>query len=117
VWDVKSWQLALNAEWDYGDSSWLSATFALRDGDIVASATPYGQVLNASRAVAPDPMFGAWVVAYRLPATTRTFSLDWNRAVGESSTLYVGAERQWSHAANDLDYQTGIIRAGFLHNF
>ena len=117
VWDLASWQLALKAEWDLSASSWLAATVSYRDGDIVATTHPYLEVLEVSSDVAVDATFGNGMIAYRLKATSYSFALDWNHALGASSTLYLGAERQWSRGANDLAYQTGIIRGGFLHNF
>ncbi len=117
VWDLHAWQLSLNIEKDLGASSWLSSTIAWRDGDIVASTPQYPKILEASTAIAFDPVFGPGIVAYRMSATTRTVSLDWNHSVGENSTLYVGVERQWSHGYENLGYQTAIIRTGFLHNF
>ncbi len=117
VWDLGAWQLAVNAEWDIGPASWLSATVSWRNGDIVASTPPYPKILDASSAIAFDPVFGAGVVAYRMAATTRSITLDWNHAVGDSSTLYVGGERQWTRGEYGLEYPVHIIRAGFLHNF
>ena len=117
AWDLHAWQLAFKAEKDLGPVSWLSTTIAWRDGDIVASTPQYADILAVSTAVVFDPVFGAGIVAYRMPATMFTLSLDWNRALGEDSTLYIGAERQWSHGSGDLGYQIGIIHAGFLHNF
>jgi len=117
AWDLHAWQLAFNAEKDLGPVSWLTTTIAWRDGDIVASTPQYPDILAVSTAIAFDPVFGAGIVAYRMPATTLSLSLDWNRALGEDSTLYIGAEKQWSHGSGDLGYQVGIIRAGFLHNF
>lgn len=117
VWNLESWQLALKTEWDLTASSWLTAGLSYRDGDIVATTHPGYDVLEASSDVAPDATFGNGMIAYRMAAATYTFALDWNHAIGEESTFYFGTERQWSHGANNLAYRTGIIRAGFLHNF
>jgi hypothetical protein len=117
VWDLRSWQLALGVEWDAGADWWLNATLTHRHGDIVSSMTPPTPILFASRAVTPDPAFSSTIVAYRLAATTHTLAVDWNHVVSDNSTVYVGAERQFSHASGAMSYGADLVRAGFIHNF
>lgn len=117
VWDLRAWQLALGIEWDVGATWWLNATLTHRHGDIVSSVVPPTPILFVSHAVTIDPVFGDTMVAYRLAATTHTLALDWNHVVSDDSTVYVGVERQFSHASGAMSYGTGMVRAGFIHNF
>ncbi|MES2604744.1 MAG: hypothetical protein V4603_07380 [Pseudomonadota bacterium] len=117
VWDVNALTLDVGAEWDLGPSSWLAASLGYRDGDTVASVLPYPFILSEATAVTVDPAFAPGVVAYRLDASTRSFAVDWNLALFDTATFYIGVERQFTRSDRALDYRTGILRTGLLYSF
>jgi len=117
VWKLDLLVASATVEWDTGPASWLVAGMQLRHGDTVASVEPSPRFRVQSSAVTVDPVFGTGIVSYRLNANTRLFSLDWNLATSDRSTLYIGAERQLSRGGTDLTYQAGIIRTGFIVSY
>lgn len=116
VWDQHSWTLALQSEFDLSDVSWLSASLSLRRGDIVSSGTPNPTIAAAAKAITLDPVFGS-ATAYRIDASTRTLAVDYNYAVGESGTWYIGVERQLTHGSSGIDYGVGLLRTGVIFSF
>lgn len=117
VWDTDAFILNAGGELDLGPASWLSASLGYRDGDTVASVLPYSYILNEATAVTMDSAFGPGVVAYRLDASTRSAALDWNYALRDTATFYVGIERQFTRSYHSLDYRTSIVRTGLLYSF
>ena len=117
VWNLRALVASASVEWDTGPASWLTVGLQYRDGETAASIQPYPAVLLQSTAVTFDPVFGPGVVAYRIDAQTRQLSLDWNLALSEAATAYVGIERQLTRGGRSLSYQTGIIRAGVVFSY
>jgi hypothetical protein len=116
-WDVRSHGFFLNAEQDLGAATWLSASYQHQQGDVVSTATSYPKIFDTATAITLDPLYGPATVAYRIPAHTHMLTLDLNRAVFESSTLYAGLEYQQTHGRNGIDYDVGLLRCGFIHSF
>lgn len=116
-WDVASRNVFLTAELDLGPATWASATYQVQDGDVTSTAVSYAKIFNAATAITLDPLFGPLTVAYRIPARTYSLALDLNRAVFASGTLYLGVEYQETHGKNGIDYDTGLIRSGFIYSF
>jgi hypothetical protein len=116
-WDVRSHGFFLSAEQDLGAATWVSAMYQLQDGDVVSTSAAYLKIFNTATAITLDPLYGAAAVAYRIPAHTHVFALDLNRAVFDSSTLYLGFEYQQTHGRNGIDYDVGLVRSGFIHSF
>lgn len=96
---------------------WLNSSFQLQDGEVVSTATPFPQMLNAATAVTFDTLFGAQTVAYRIPALTKIVTLDLNRALLAAGTGYFGFEYQDSRGNGNIDYDVLNIRAGFIYSF
>ena len=117
VFDWHAWQVTVDNEWDTGESSWLRATAYYRDGDITASVPRNPSVLSLATAASNDPLFGNNHVAYRIDGNTRALQVEWNHSLGEATSFNIGAERQWTHAADALRYRVTIIRAGLFHEF
>ena len=84
---------------------------------MVSTARPYPKVFNTATAITLDPLFGPLAAAYRIPALTNSLALDLNRALFSSSTLYLGLEFQDTRGKDGIDYDTGLIRCGFIHSF
>ncbi|MEY3660051.1 MAG: hypothetical protein RLZZ169_876 [Pseudomonadota bacterium] len=117
TWNQEALVASTALEWATGPSSWLTATLQFRHGETAASITPRPTILRQATAVTNDPLFGVGKVAYRLDANTRQFALDWNLAVTEEATVYVGAERQLTRGGISLSYQVNVIRAGMVFSY
>jgi hypothetical protein len=116
-WDLDSHGLFLSAEQDLGATTWLSAVYQLQDGDVVSTAQSYPKIFNTATAITLDPLYGPTAVAYRIAARTHTLAFDLNGAVFEASTVYLGLEYQQTHGRNGIDYDTALVRSGFIHSF
>jgi hypothetical protein len=116
-WDIAARVFFVTAELDIGAATWASATYQVQGGDVVSTALSYPKIFDTATAITLDPLFGAATVAYRIPAVTHTVALDLNRAVFDTSTLYVGAELQDTRGKNGIDYDVSLFRAGFIHSF
>lgn len=116
-WDLSSRNVFVSAEQDLGAATWLSASYQFQDGSVVSTATPYPKIFNTATAITLDPLFGTSTVAYRIPARTHIFAVDLNRAVFASGTLYLGFEYQQTLGRNGIDYDSSVVRSGFIHSF
>jgi hypothetical protein len=116
-WDVAGRSLFVTAELDLGPSTWVSTMYQVQDGTIVSTALPYPKIFDTATAITLDPSFGPLAVAYRIPAITHTLAVDLNQAVFSAGTLYAGIEYQETHGKNGIDYDSGLIRCGFIHSF
>lgn len=116
-WDLSSRNAFVAAEQELGAATWISATYQFQDGDLVSTSTSYPKIFNTATAITLDPLFGSLTVAYRIPARTHVFALDLNRAVLESSTLYLGYEYQKTYGRNGIDYDSAVLRSGFIVSF
>ena len=116
-WDLGTRSIFVTLEQDLGAATWLSAGYRFQDGDVVSTALPYARIFNAATAITLDPLFGAATVAYRIPARTNILALDINRALFESGTLYLGLEYQETQGSGGIDYDSGMVRGGFIHSF
>ena len=117
TWNLEALVASAAIEWDTGAASWLTASLQYRDGETAASIPPQPSILLQSTAVTFDPVFGPGVVAYRIDARTRQLSLDWNLAVSDAATAYIGIERQLTRGGTSLRYRAGIIRAGVVFSY
>jgi hypothetical protein len=116
-WDVDSRTAFITAEQDLGPATWLAATYQFQQGDVVSTAIPYPKIFNTATAITLDPLFGPLAVAYRIPARTHILALEINRAIFASSTLYLGYEYQKTHGRNGVDYDSSVLRSGFIFGF
>lgn len=116
-WSFDLLFLALQFEYDIDARSWLGAGYRFQHGDLVSSTGTYPRVVAGATAITLDPVFGPGVIAYRLPADTHAFTLDYNRAVLDAGTIYLGIEQQDARATSGINYQARLIRAGFIYGF
>lgn len=117
VWNLEALLASAAIEWDTGPASWLTASLQYRDGETAASIPPHPSILLQSTAVTSDPVFGSGFVAYRIDASSRQLSLDWNLALSDAATAYIGVERQLTRGGASLRYQAGIIRTGVVFSY
>lgn len=116
-WNTKSRSLFVTAELDLNAVTWASATYQVQDGDVVSTSVSYPAIFVTATAITLDPLFGPFAVAYRIPALTHSMALDLNRAVFNTSTLYLGVEYQDTRGRNGIDYEASLVRGGFIHSF
>ena len=118
---------------DYGVNDWVTlyGTFAWQTGEVVSTATPRPQVLNASEArhldeaLSERPLGAARVgnffegdrVAYRLDADTITGELGLNVALSRKLALDLSALHFQAYGDGDNDYDGLQLRAGILYRF
>jgi hypothetical protein len=118
---------------DYGINDWVTlyGTFAWQTGEVVSTATPRPQVLNASEArhldeaLSERPPGAARVgnffegdrVAYRLDADTLTGELGLNVALSRKLALDFSALHFQAYGDGDNDYDGLQLRAGLLYRF
>ena len=95
----------------------LSASYTLRDGDIVSTTLRNKPIFLASSAIALDPVFGPDQYAYTMQARTRGLSLGVTRVIGGQGSFTLGYERLDSRAEGGIDYQSNLVRATYLHQF
>jgi len=118
---------------DYGINDWVTlyGTLAWQTGEVVSTATPRPQVLNASEArhldeaLSERPLGAARVgnffegdrVAYRLDADALTGELGLNVALSRKLALDLSALHFQAYGDGDNDYDGLQLRAGLLYRF
>jgi hypothetical protein len=117
VFSQTSRALTLNAEYTWSDSLFLTFGSLLRHGDVVASTSETTKMINASKAIAMDPVFGPNSYAYRMDGTTRGLNLDINFAVTSSSLLRASVSRQVTHTEGDNNYAKSVQMVSWNYNF
>jgi len=114
VFDLEGASIGVGVEYTLSDR-WLALLdYSYRSGDVVSSARPNAQVVAAAEAITRDRALGTGRSAYRLDADTQTLRLGLSYALGESSSLEFGWERQASDAEGGLRYDKSIFRMGVL---
>jgi hypothetical protein len=110
---------SLFARADYAiDERWLAfAGVTARRGDVTASTRRDPEILSYSTAVTRDPVFGSDYVAYRISATTWTFTAGVSLAMNGHSSLNLAATRAFTYATGDIDYRYTQFSASVLLNY
>jgi hypothetical protein len=116
-WRFDTLSFSLQGELDLDELTWLSGGYSIHKGDVVSSSPSFADIVQAANAITDDPAFGPAIIAYRIPAYTRSLSLAWNRAVLQSGTLYLGFDYQKSSNSSGINYDVSIVRAGYIHGF
>jgi hypothetical protein len=93
------------------------AKYAYLDGDLVTSAPRNPKLGPVSRAVDPDPVFGAGRWAWRIDGRAHSFHLGGKYALAERTALDVGLSYSHAHAENDNQWNTWRLGASVLHRF
>lgn len=117
VYDLKSRNLTISADYALSPAYVLSAAYALRKGDILSTTLRNLPVFLASRAIAPDPVFGPDRYAYKMAARTRGLSLGVSRILGAQASATLALEHLDSRAGQGVDYRAGLVRASYLYQF
>lgn len=112
VFDLEGLSVGLGVEYTVSDR-WLALVdYSFRTGDVVSSSRPNARVVAAADAITRDRALGTGRSAYRLDADTQTLRLGLSYALGETSSLELGWERQRSDAEGGLRYDKSILRVG-----
>ena len=122
VYDTSEARIFVNFDTELSKRDLVYTTFMYIDGDIVSSAEPTLDIINASDAIEPDDAFGgieANQFAYRLDAETFVITLGYNRILTRDLSLDFSARFVDSEAKDDdnLGYERTILRASILGRF
>lgn len=117
--DTNSFSSYFSGFYDINAQDWIGFSYARSSGEITSSSSQSAQLLNAATATDKDKTFenGVPIIAYRLDAETDVYSIDWNRAISESSTFYIGYEKHDSEASAGMHYDTNIFRTGLMFSW
>ena len=104
---------------DLNATDWIGFSYVRMSGEITSSSSPSPTMLNASTATNKDKTFerGGTIIAYRLDAQTDVYSVDWNRALSNSATFYIGIEKQDSKASAGINYDVNMFRTGLMFSW
>lgn len=117
------WHASFGGELELGTASWLSASYQIQQGDVAVAGAAYPGLFNSriqalATALARDPLFGNGIVAYRALAPNGSLTVDFNHAVRDTGTLFLGVEYQGAQRkSDDVERDVGIVRAGLMYSF
>lgn len=120
VFDNSRANLFVNSDLRTSRQSVLYGTYILSYGDVVSTAVPTLEIVEAAEEIEPDDAFGGVSsnrFAYRLEAVTHIVTLGWNRSIAPNRSLDLSVQGLSAHAEGDIDYQRTQVRLGYLHRF
>ena len=117
VFDLQGHTLGVATEYAVTEDLSLNAGFDRRRGDVASTTLRNFEIYSNSDAIAPDPVFGANTIGYRIFATTNVWRAGASYAVGTAGSLNLVAERWISRARGDLDYYTPLVALSYVHAF
>lgn len=131
VFDLDNHRFSGNLDYDVSERVTVYGTLAWQTGEVVSTATPRPQVLNASetwhldealseRPAAAIPVGGFYPgerFAYRIDADTLTGELGINLAMSQKLALDFSALHYRAYGEGDNDYDGLLLRAGLLYRF
>ncbi|WP_144393771.1 hypothetical protein [Pleionea sediminis] len=115
VYDLSRLNLSLSIGYALGDSHYFKLDTTWMNGDVVSSAAPNENIVNASTAITPDNALDDGVFAYQLDAKTEVRTFSWDYAINETYSL--SAKYQYRDAqANSAKvyYKTGITSLNLI---
>lgn len=131
VFDLDNHRFSGNVDYGVNERVTLYGTLAWQTGEVVSTATPRPQVLNASEARHLDDalserpvgairvgnFFQGERVAYRLDADTLTGEVGLNLALSQKLALDLSALHFRAYGDGDNDYDGLQLRAGLFYRF
>lgn len=120
VYDNKRINLFVNADLRTSRQSVFYGTYILSAGDVVSTAVPTLEIVEAAEKIEPDDAFGgvgANRFAYRLDAVTHIGTLGINRSLAPNRSLDLSIQGLSAYAEGDIDYQRALLRLSYLHRF
>jgi hypothetical protein len=107
-----------NARYSLSERFSISLGSLLRHGDVVSTTQSLGYYIFAdSKAVAPDPAFGAGAYAYRLNGTTYSVRLVAEYSLTAHSLIGCGFQRSETHARGGNNYSDSLPQLTWNYQF
>lgn len=120
AFDNKRINLFANGDLQLSRQGVFYATYILSAGDVVSTARPNFDVIDAAEVIEPDDAFGGLKsnrFAYRLDATVNIVTVGWNQTLWPNTSLDFSLQGLVANADGDNDYERGVARLSFLHRF
>ena len=129
VFDADDSRFYFDIDYKIGKKNLLYTTISLIDGDVVSTAVPTQDIINASSAIVRDDAFLDLTparFAYKLDAKTTTIRLGNNYTISsdqsiDASVLYYKSETDYYNQATlrdiNIDYSGLIFNLNYLHRF
>lgn len=120
VFDTSESRIFINLDLNLSRSALIYTTYSFITGDIVSSASPALEFINAADAIEPDDAFGGSAFnqfAYKLDADTNVIALGYNHILTRSMSMDLSYQFVDSQAAGDIEYERNILRASLLGRF
>ena len=120
VFDTRESRIFINLDLNLSRSVLIYTTYSFITGDIVSSATPSLEFINAADAIEPDDAFGGSAFnqfAYKLDADTNAIALGYNHILTRSISMDLSYQFVDSQAAGEIEYERNILRASLLGRF
>ncbi len=112
VFNQNNNELALNLDYTLENTSMISLRYLYRDGEVDASTNPGSEFFGFSKAITFDSQLckqcGQYV-AYLIDASTHSFMIDWNWALGKDSSVSAKYERRIAHANGGITYSGNVF--------
>lgn len=120
VFDLRRGNVFVNGDWMADRKSVVYGTWIFSTGDVVSTAVPTLDIVDAAEKIEPDDAFGgvpANRFAYRLNADVHIVTLGYNRSLGPSSSLDLSLEGLYAQADGGNEYRRAITRISYLRRF
>jgi len=120
VFDNKRINLFVNADLRASRQSVFYGTYILSAGDVVSTARPTLDIIQAAEKIEPDDAFGGVNsnrFAYRLDAIAHIGTIGWNRALAPNRSMDLSLRGLAAFAEGDIDYEQALVRLSYLHRF
>lgn len=122
TYDTTQTRLFINFDTNFSKTALVYTTLTYVTGDVVSSASPTLDIINAADAIEPDDAFGGVVTnqfAYRLDAETLLITLGFNKIMTPDLSLDFSARFVDTEAKADtaIGYDRTILRASLLGRF
>jgi hypothetical protein len=116
VFDTENARIFGNLDWLLADQLVSYATLQYVVGDVVSTARPTLDIINAAKAIEPDDAFGgieAGRFAYRLDGETALLTLGLNYGINSANSLDASVELLNSDA-DAIEYYRTVYRLSYL---
>jgi len=120
VFDNKRVNLFVNADLRSSQQSVFYGTYILSAGDVVSTAVPTLEIVEAAEKIEPDDAFGGVNsnrFAYRLDAVAHIGTIGFNRSLGPNRSVDLSVRGLAAFAEGDIDYEQALVRLSYLHRF